>query len=124
MQSSGDDVSQGTEWKRDERGVYIASRMLEYNHVVNCASRSPHGQGSKGTTLSKIWRNWINNRVGYLCARCTNGRLCCFFVTDRVLVESTGKNGTTVLILTELDIPFIKSTMFRSLISSSQHDQE
>jgi len=51
MQSSGDDVSQGTEWKRDERGVYIASRMLEYNHVVNCASRSPHGQGSKGTTL-------------------------------------------------------------------------
>jgi hypothetical protein len=27
MQSSGDDVSQGTEWKRDERGVYIASRM-------------------------------------------------------------------------------------------------
>jgi hypothetical protein len=35
MQSSGDDVSQGTEWKRDERGVYVASRMLEYNHEVS-----------------------------------------------------------------------------------------
>jgi len=51
MQSSGDDVLEAREWKRDKRGVYIASRMLEYNHVVNCASRSPHGQGSKGTTL-------------------------------------------------------------------------
>jgi hypothetical protein len=120
MQSSGDDVSKGTEWKRDECGVYIASRMLEYNHVVHCASRSPHGQGSKGTTLSKMWRNGIVYRDGYyLCARCTNDRLCCIFVTDRILVESTGENGTAVLIFAELDIQFIKSTMFRSLISNA-----
>jgi hypothetical protein len=37
-------------------------------------------QRSKGTTLSKIWRNDF-----ILCTRCTNGRLCCVFVMDRVL---------------------------------------
>jgi hypothetical protein len=43
----------------------------------------------------------------------------CFFVTDRILVEPTGENGTAVLILAEFDIRFIKSTMFRSLISNT-----
>jgi hypothetical protein len=58
MQSSGDDVSQGTEWKRDECSVYIASRMLEYNHVVHCASRSPHGQGSKRNNAIENFEKW------------------------------------------------------------------
>ncbi len=81
----------------------------------------PMAKARKGTTLSKISRNGIVYRDEgyYLCARCTNDRLCCDFVTDRVLVESTGENGTAVLIFAELDIQFIKSTMFRSLISNT-----
>jgi hypothetical protein len=80
----------------------------------------PMAKARKGTTLSKMWRNGIVYRDGYnLCARCTNDRLCCIFVTDRILVESTGENGTAVLIFAELDIQFIKSTMFRSLISNA-----
>jgi hypothetical protein len=74
----------------------------------------PMTKARKGTTISKISRNGIVYRDGYLCARCTNDRLCCIFVTDRILVESTGENGTAVLIFAELDIQFIKSTMFRS----------
>jgi hypothetical protein len=39
----------------------------------------PMTKARKGTTISKISRNGIVYRDGYLCARCTNDRLCCIF---------------------------------------------
>jgi hypothetical protein len=117
MQSSGDDVLQVTEWKRDEQhGVY--SRMLEYNHPVNAPLAPPMAKARKEQRYRRFGEMGLSIETDTFVQDVPMAD--CFFVTDRVLVEPTaGENGTAVLILAEFDIRFIKSTMFRSLISNT-----
>jgi len=109
MQSSGDDVLQVTEWKRDEHGVY--SRMLEYNHPVNAPLAPPMAKARKEQRYRRFGQMGLSIETDTYVQDVPMAD--CFFVTDRILVEPTGENGTAVLILAEFDIRFIKSTMFR-----------
>eukprot|EP00544_Gedaniella_sp_CCMP2646_P003295 CAMPEP_0202509612 /NCGR_PEP_ID=MMETSP1361-20130828/52862_1 /ASSEMBLY_ACC=CAM_ASM_000849 /TAXON_ID=210615 /ORGANISM="Staurosira complex sp., Strain CCMP2646" /LENGTH=192 /DNA_ID=CAMNT_0049143841 /DNA_START=319 /DNA_END=895 /DNA_ORIENTATION=- len=97
MQSLGYDILQVTEWKRDGHGVY--SRMLECNHPVNAplALLAPMANAQKEQRYRKY------GEMGSLSIETDTfvqdvPMTDCFFVTDRVLVEATGANGTAFTI--------------------------
>ena len=113
MQSSGDDVLQVTEWKRDENGVY--SRILEYNHPVNAPLAPPMAKARKEQRYRKYGETGLSIETDTFVQDVPMAD--CFYVTDRVLVEPNGSG--TVMVVAEFDIRFIKSTMFRSLISNT-----
>jgi len=117
MQSSGDTVLEVTPWKKEENGVY--ARIIEYNHPVNAPLAPPMARARKEQRYRRYGENGLSIETDTYVEDVPMAD--CFYVTDRVLVEPNADGA--VVVLAEFDMRFVKSTMFRALISNTTQSE-
>mmetsp|Transcript_90103 Transcript_90103/g.183731 ORF Transcript_90103/g.183731 Transcript_90103/m.183731 type:complete len:751 (+) Transcript_90103:265-2517(+) len=116
----GDSGVTATRWVADDNdnsAVQALARTIEYTHPVNAPMAPPQAQARKEQTM----RNYGNNRGLVIETKTIVSDVPmtdCFYVRDVLLVErNTEENGGGWLVNIRFEIVFVKSTMFRSLIS-------
>jgi len=111
-----DDNDSSTDGGKD-KGFQTLTRSIEYTHPVNAPMAPPQAQARKEQTM----RNYGNNRGLVIETKTIVSDVPmtdCFYVRDVLLVErNTEENGGGWLVNIRFEIVFVKSTMFRSLIS-------
>ena len=114
LESRGDSKLRETTWKlTDEPNQY--SRFVNYTHPVNAPLAPPVANARKEQEYRRfkdcgvcIWTKTFVDDVPMA---------DCFYVSDRVRVEPRGKGS--VVVNMEFEITFVKSTMFKSIISKT-----
>lgn len=111
-----DDNDGSTDGGKD-KGVQTLTRSIEYTHPVNAPMAPPRAQARKEQTM----RNYGNNRGLVIETKTIVSDVPmtdCFYVRDVLMVErNTEENGGGWLVNIRFEIVYVKSTMFRSLIS-------
>lgn len=120
MQSRGDSQIVTSHWKSqdDDR---IQTRIIHYRHPVNAPLAPPQAGARKEQTLS---------RFGNL-GLCLETRtivddvpMCdCFHVDDRIRIQRSPQQNDVTTISIEFQITFVKSTLFKSIIAKTTHEE-
>jgi hypothetical protein len=111
MQESGDQAINCSEWKTTDDGV-SKSRVIEYTHPVHAPMAPPMARARKEQTYRQYGEHGmvLETKTYVSDVPMTD----CFYVADRIRVEPVGANVTITM---SFDIRFVKSTMFKSIIS-------
>ncbi len=118
MADNGDQDIQVSEWKVDDDEYNSKSRTIEYTHPVNAPMAPPMARARKEQLLQRYGDHGLVFETKTYVADVP--MTDCFYVADQVVrVQSTcGKGGeNSVLVSMLFDIRFVKSTMFKSIIS-------
>ena len=113
MKESGDEDIQCSAWKMDDDGV-TKSRIIEYTHPVHAPMAPPMARARKEQSYRRYGEHGIvlETKTYVSDVPMTD----CFYVADIVRVETNG-NKDSVSMSMHFDIRFVKSTMFRSIIT-------
>ena len=111
MKESGDEDIQCSEWKAAEDGV-SKCRNIEYTHPVNAPMAPPMARARKEQAYRQYGEHGLvlETKTFVSDVPMTD----CFYVADIIRVEPIGDK---VSISMHFDIRFVKSTMFKSIIS-------
>jgi hypothetical protein len=110
MQANGEEDVNSSAWKKDGLSK---SRVIQYTHPVNAPMAPPKARARK----EQVYRQYEN----YGLVLETNTFVedvpmtDCFFVAEMIRVERVGDNKVSISML--IDIRFVKSTMFKSIIT-------
>ena len=111
MQENGDKDLSASPWKQD--GTQW-KRTIEYSHPINAPLAPPEARARKEQRYRRFGDHGLSIETDTFVDDVPMAD--CFYVTDRILVKST-ENG--VRLTGEFDIRFVKTTMFRSIISNT-----
>lgn len=111
MQENGDKDLSASPWKQD--GIQW-KRTIEYSHPINAPLAPPEARARKEQRYRRFGDHGLSIETDTFVDDVPMAD--CFYVTDRILVKST-ENG--VRLTGEFDIRFVKTTMFRSIISNT-----
>jgi hypothetical protein len=117
MADNGDQDIQVSEWKVEDDEYNSKSRTIEYTHPVNAPMAPPMARARKEQLLQRYGDHGLVFETKTYVADVP--MTDCFYVADQVRVQSTrGKGGENSILVSMLfDIRFVKSTMFKSIIS-------
>lgn len=120
MEKRGDRGLRALEWS--QAGQHSAlSRVVSYTHPVNVPLAPPEAAARKEQT----YRRYAD--YGLILETKTFvddvPMADCFYVTDRIIVEPHAKNKDEILVGLEFGITFVKSTMFKGIISKTTESE-
>jgi len=120
LESRGDSDLRLTHWKNadnDNNGNSHQppqTRVVQYTHPVNAPFAPPEAAARKEQTLSRYGDSGLLVETKTYVDGVPMAD--CFYVADRIRAEPTDENNS-VAVTMEFGITFIKSTMFKSIIS-------
>lgn len=116
MEENGDEEIQCSQWEmeEDDEGVMTQTRTIEYTHPVSAPMAPPMARARKEQSYKKYGTNGmvLLTRTYVADVPMTD----CFYVKDQILAEP-GADQNTVVITMSFDIQFVKSNMFKAIIS-------
>ena len=113
MEGNGDKDMSTSTWTKV--GENLFKRTIEYSHPINAPLAPPEARARKEQRYRRFGEFGISLETDTFVDDVPMAD--CFFVTDRILVEPSTTYG--VRIVMEFDIRFVKSTMFRSIITNT-----
>lgn len=117
MEAEGDKELQASSWKVENAdGKLTRSRVVRYIHLINAPLAPPEAKARKEQTYHRYGDLGIVMETKTL----VDGvpLTDCFFVKDRLII--TPQEGTGHVLLTmEFELEFVKSTMFRGVITKT-----
>jgi VAD1 Analog of StAR-related lipid transfer domain len=121
MQSKqGDKDLKTSAWKPSEQdGKLVRKRVIRFIHPVNAPMAPPEAQARKEQTYQRFGDNGfiVETKTIVVGVPMTD----CFFVKDRLVVAAAP--GNKVLVSMEFELEFVKSTMFRGVITKTTNSQ-
>ena len=125
MKEKGDDDIQVSKWNIDDIAVagnpleVAKSRVIEYTHPVNAPMAPPMARARKEQSYRKYSNQGlvVETKTYVSDVPMTD----CFYVADLLRVEPSGDNDGvgTVKLSMQFDIRFVKSTIFKGIISKT-----
>ena len=116
MEANDSDITV-TSWKETDNNAYV--RTIEYSHPVNAPLAPPMARARKEQRYRRYGDVGLSIETDTYVEDVPMAD--CFYVTDRVLLEPNADGA--VVILAEFDMRFVRSTMFRSLISNTTRSE-
>ena len=113
----GDKDVNTTPWKPSEQdGKLVRKRVIRYTHPVNAPMAPPEAQARKEQTYQRFGEHGftVETKTIVVGVPMTD----CFFVKDRLIVAAAPTKGKVLLSL-EFELEFVKSTMFRGIITKT-----
>jgi hypothetical protein len=101
-------------WKDGDDGSY--SRVIHYTHPVNAPLAPPQAGARKDQSYRRYGDHGL--RIETKTHVDDVPMADCFYVADRVLIEPS-QDGDSVSVTMEFSIIFVKTTMFKSIISKT-----
>lgn len=117
MEAQGDTEISSSLWKPTNKdGKLVRSRVVRYIHPINAPMAPPQAKARKEQTYHRYGDLGIvvETKTFVDDVPMTD----CFFVKDK-LVIAPGKEAGQVLLTMEFELEFVKSTMFRGLITKT-----
>jgi hypothetical protein len=120
MLAEGDSNVIASHWKEQdspESGSF--SRTIEYTHPINAPLAPPNAKARKEQRM----RRFVNQGISIETDTYVDDvpMTDCFYVTDRILIQAN--EDKTVTLSAYFDIRFVKSTMFRSIITNTTRSE-
>jgi hypothetical protein len=114
LEGRGDSNLTKSVWKDGDDGSY--SRVINYIHPVNAPLAPPKAGARKEQSYRRYGDHGL--RIETKTHVDDVPMADCFYVADRILVEPN-QDGDSVSVTMEFSITFVKSTMFKSIISKT-----
>jgi hypothetical protein len=114
LEGRGDSNLTETIWKDGDDGSY--SRVIHYTHPVNAPLAPPKAGARKEQSYRRYGDHGL--RIETKTHVDDVPMADCFYVADRILVEPN-QDGDSVFVTMEFSITFVKTTMFKSIISKT-----
>ena len=117
MEAQGDTEIKSSPWKPiNKDGKLLRSRVVRYIHPINAPMAPPQAKARKEQTYHRYGDLGIVVETNTFVDDVP--MTDCFFVKDRLLI-APGKEVGQVLLTMEFELDFVKSTMFRGLITKT-----
>lgn len=114
LEGRGDSNLTESIWKDGDDGSY--SRVIHYTHPVNAPLAPPRAGARKEQSYRRYGDHGL--RIETKTHVMDVPMADCFYVADRILVEPN-QDGDSVSVTMEFSITFVKTTMFKSIISKT-----
>jgi hypothetical protein len=114
LEGRGDSNLTESVWKDGDDGSY--SRVIHYTHPVNAPLAPPQAGARKEQSYRRYGDHGL--RIETKTHVDDVPMADCFYVADRILVEPN-QDGDSVSVTMEFSITFVKTTMFKSIISKT-----
>lgn len=121
MESEGDTDLKITPWKPSEQdGKLVRKRVIRYVHPINAPMAPPEAKARKEQTYQRFGDHGftVETKTFVVGVPMTD----CFFVKDRLIVAAAPAKGK-ILLSMEFELEFVKSTMFRGVITKTTTSQ-
>lgn len=118
MESTGDKDFKTSPWKPTRKdGKIVRSRILRFIHPINAPMAPPEAKARKEQSYHRFGDYGIvaETKTFVDDVPMTD----CFYVKDRIIVAASKEDKGTVLVTLEFELEFVKSTMFRRIITST-----
>jgi hypothetical protein len=114
LEGRGDTSLQTARWEVKDG---VNSRVVNYTHPVNVPLAPPEAAARKEQTYRRYgdYGLVLETKTYVKDLPLTD----CFYVTDRIVVEARNGKKEEVSVVIEFGLTFVKSTMFRSIISKT-----
>lgn len=118
MEEKGDKEIKTSRWRPTTKDGFLArSRIVRYIHPINQPLAPPNPRARKEQTYQRFgdYGIFVETKTHVDDVPMAD----CFFVKDRLLVTASDKKEGYVLVTMEFELEFVKSTMFRRVITKT-----
>ena len=118
----GDKDVKTSPWKPSEQdGKLVRKRVIRFVHPVNAPMAPPEAEARKEQTYQRYgdFGFKVETKTIVVGVPMTD----CFFVKDRLIVAASPTTKGKVLLSLEFELEFVKSTMFRGIITKTSSSE-